>query len=705
MKRIFFTFFICLALSIMLFTSCESKKNVEDTGSDVKSGDITATAPEYFEFTIIRSDSSSSGVSDAAKALKSALENASGKKVKMGTDYEGLTKKTDLEILVGSTKRDESKQYADLGGKSYVIDYSSTRIVITGGSDNAIIEAVNYFIDNYLDKENGVITLKSGDKYEKIFEYPKLIVNGNDLNGYNFVQKITVYKELVDNFLSKINDTFGCRITKSENENDKSIVLEFDESLTNNSYKCYSDGTKIYLAASDETAAAVALSKLSDMIPESAKEGENVELTLNAKGTLPTSILDDILDGFAGVKYFKVDTDKEPLDYKVGETMHFDIELHSGSDVRSCPLFKWTVKCESGEDISGYSAGGTGKISFAPVMKNPGFVNIVLYACRADGSIIEEVNVCSAGAAAGYSDIKTVGTEPEDFDEFWKKQLERLDKVAPVASEMKRVSIGSDAYDVYDVKIDCLGDRSFTGDTFSAIMVSIPKGASPKSLKIYVNYMGAGVRSTETHLGYKKDSICIAVNGHSIESFLDESFYNQMKETKLKNYPNPKSADQDPSEIYYSYMVMRDLQAIRWAKAYFGENGENLWNGKDIDIHGTSEGGFQGIFSAALDSDVTTCTVDVPAICDQQKITIGRRSGYGPNDPQLLYYDCCFFARRIKCKMNVRVNLGDNTCPPSGITAMFHELNCEKKITFYQNLQHSCTFENGEIHEFFERTE
>ena len=134
---------------------------------------------------------------------------------------------------------------------------------------------------------------------------------------------------------------------------------------------------------------------------------------------------------------------------------------------------------------------------------------------------------------------------------------------------------------------------------------------------------------------------------------------------------------------------MRDLQALRFVKAFMGPDGENLWDGENISVSGMSEGGYQALFTAALDPDVTFCKADVPAMCDKQGITIGRRGSYGPTYESMLYYDTCFFAKRIKCPVQLKVGLGDTVCCPSGITAMYNELTCDKQVTYVQNMGHA----------------
>ncbi len=128
---------------------------------------------------------------------------------------------------------------------------------------------------------------------------------------------------------------------------------------------------------------------------------------------------------------------------------------------------------------------------------------------------------------------------------------------------------------------------------------------------------------------------------------------------------------------------------INFVKQYFGERGENLWDGETLEVAVMSEDGYQALFTAALEPNVSLCTADVPAMCDKQGVGIDRKKSYGPSTPAMLYYDACFFARRIECPTKIMVGLGDVTCVPSGITAMYNELKCEKEIVYVQNLGHT----------------
>ena len=156
----------------------------------------------------------------------------------------------------------------------------------------------------------------------------------------------------------------------------------------------------------------------------------------------------------------------------------------------------------------------------------------------------------------------------------------------PIALEMTEDGSTSSHY-IYDVKINCPGDNRWTGETYLAIYVSVPKNTKPGSLGIYVKFIGVGVRSTETHLSKKSDYICVAVNGHSIPSKMGEKYYSELSKTTLKSYALPTDSSVAPSEVFYSYMVMRDLQALRWVKSYFGAEGEGLWDESRLEVEDT----------------------------------------------------------------------------------------------------------------------
>ena len=118
------------------------------------------------------------------------------------------------------------------------------------------------------------------------------------------------------------------------------------------------------------------------------------------------------------------------------------------------------------------------------------------------------------------------------------------------------------------------------------------------------------------------------------------------------------------------------------------------WNGKTLIAGGFSQGGAQALWAAGLDPDVTLCIATCPALCDLAGTAAkpARRSGWpGYYDARrknaetdkiaraVSYYDCAFFARRIKAKTYMAAGFADEVCPPTSVYAVFNELKIRRK--------------------------
>ena len=178
-----------LALSLIFFAGCQSK-NAPDGGEEKTSGLTPAPAAETDAaqeevpsdvVTIVRGDESSKAVTDAAIALRKALE-AAGLTVDLKTDWvkrgEEMVRFPN-EITVGKTNRPESEElYARMAEAAEPLDY-----LIRAGSvnsvaavDGSVMEAVSLFAEEYLRQK----TAGTEDvEMEKTHEFErKLIVGG-----------------------------------------------------------------------------------------------------------------------------------------------------------------------------------------------------------------------------------------------------------------------------------------------------------------------------------------------------------------------------------------------------------------------------------------------------------------------------------------------------------------------------------------------
>ncbi len=156
MKRIRFLLATFTLLAALILTGC-GRDNIDtkDTSADTDASATSAPAADIIlasggatRYTIVRSDTSSSVVTDAAIYLRKYMEKC-GLNPTITTDWE-KNPVSDFEIVVGSTLRSpEQGNLLDphsVGPKGCYAYSSGTRIYVGGGSDAAVMQGVETFL-------------------------------------------------------------------------------------------------------------------------------------------------------------------------------------------------------------------------------------------------------------------------------------------------------------------------------------------------------------------------------------------------------------------------------------------------------------------------------------------------------------------------------------------------------------------------------
>lgn len=262
---------------------------------------------------------------------------------------------------------------------------------------------------------------------------------------------------------------------------------------------------------------------------------------------------------------------------------------------------------------------------------------------------------------------------PADFDAFWQRKREELDKV-PIRADRKEAGLNKiyEKIVCYDVQVDCSGDAPVSG------YLCMPRDAKPKSLPAVVTFQGAGVYSAAPKPQLASNAIIFAINAHGIRNGQPKEYYEELKSGKLRRYR--VTGIRDHNKLYFVGMYTRVMRALDYVKSL------PEWDGKTLIAWGGSQGGAQSLAAAALDPQVSLCVATVPALCDLGAALAGRRSGwpfYGlaarqQTDPkivnELAYVDCAFLAPRIKCPVYISAGLIDNTCIATSIFAAYNAI-------------------------------
>ena len=102
------------------------------------------TLKELSAYQIVYNDNSAV-VTDAITKLRNTLKNITQAEPSLVTDS---APETEREFIIGTTARSENKYQPALKAHDYKVCVSDQKILIFGGSDDALAEAVYAFIDN-----------------------------------------------------------------------------------------------------------------------------------------------------------------------------------------------------------------------------------------------------------------------------------------------------------------------------------------------------------------------------------------------------------------------------------------------------------------------------------------------------------------------------------------------------------------------------
>ena len=241
MKKIIDTIFI-MTLAIFVFSSCanEPTDKINEKGEYILPT-VVVDVPDITEYRIVRPDKCSDELKATAAALKIRLEEITGASIAIGTDYSSDSGK---EILLGETKRIPSKEAAKslLRYSSYVIKKTDNKIVICGGSDEAVDKAANLWLTHMV-KDSYVCVPKSdkGYYFEPQVIIEKINVEGIDISEFSifcdeaelkdeakaikdvFIKYSDVHPVITDNLYTTKNQI---RLSFSEDISELSFTIE-----------------------------------------------------------------------------------------------------------------------------------------------------------------------------------------------------------------------------------------------------------------------------------------------------------------------------------------------------------------------------------------------------------------------------------------------------------------------------------------------
>ncbi len=390
---------------------------------------------------------------------------------------------------------------------------------------------------------------------------------------------------------------------------------------------------------------------------------------------------------FAQEYRIELKTDKPDAIYQANEPIVFSALVLADAKAASGLRVDYLLRGDGGLSEKGSFTSGDAPYEVKTSLAFPGWVQIRFTLFNADGTPMKTLNarkqevnlVAEIGAMIDPLKIQAAGEEPADFDAFWAAARAELDAV-PLQVKKEPSALPEaqrDKFECWDIKVDCAGGKPVSG------YLLMPVGAAAKSLPAIVSYHGAGVRSSGKPINNAaRGAIALDVNAHGIENGQTAEFYTQLSQNELKGYPHFDK--EDPEKFYFRGMYLRVMRALDFVKSL------PEWDGKNLIVIGSSQGGAQAIVAAALDPQVNVCLAAVPALSEHSGplATPQRQPGWprlyradanGTRDNPAVcktaaYFDNIWFAKRIKAECWFSTGFVDNTCVPTGVYATYNKL-------------------------------
>jgi cephalosporin-C deacetylase len=394
-----------------------------------------------------------------------------------------------------------------------------------------------------------------------------------------------------------------------------------------------------------------------------------------------------------------VSPDHRDWTYKLGEPARFAVSVTADNE----PIDNITVTYTTGPELfpgakQTVALPLAGLTVDAGTMTEPGFLR-----CIVTTQVAGRPYRGLATAAFAPEQIRPTQVEPKDFDAYWDAGKADLAKVPMDARMTLLPDSCTSTVDVYHVSFRTVGPKGPVGARIYGILCE-PRapGHYPAVLKV----PGAGVRPYfgDPDLA-AKGVIVLEIGVHGIPVNMPKEVYDELGAGALNGYPLFNFDDRE--HYYYRRIYLGCIRANDFLTSLPG------WDGRNLVVMGSSQGGQLTIATAALDSRVTGLSATHPAFCDVSGPLHGRAGGWphpfmpdAEGNPSIqatpakietaTYYDTVNFARRLKVPGYYNWGYNDETCPPTAAYAAYNVITAPKTLGLTLELGHQYTTEQSD---------
>lgn len=382
-----------------------------------------------------------------------------------------------------------------------------------------------------------------------------------------------------------------------------------------------------------------------------------------------------------------VEPDHQDWNYCVGETARFTVEVRRSGTLVNDVIIDYAAGPEMYQDTKKTIELKDGTLKLTGKMTSPGFYRVDVTA-YVDGK--EYRGACAAAFSPEKLQPSTM--MPSDFKEFWENAIKEA-RNTPL-EPTKRLLAERCTKDVNVYEVSFQNDR-WNSRIYGILCVPAKEGRYPALLRV----PGAGVRPYGGDIWTASQGvITLEIGIHGIPVAMEQKVYDNLANGALNCYWNYGMNDRD--KHYYKRVVLGCIRAVDYIEQY------TPWNGRQLGVTGSSQGGFLSLATAGLDRRVTCYAPVHAALCDHTNSLKNKACGWphyfynkeknkmaGKDSDDVVtsrYYDGVNFARLITNSQHGWFSFGycDDVVPPTTAWATYNTVTGPKEISPYQATWH-----------------
>ena len=378
-----------------------------------------------------------------------------------------------------------------------------------------------------------------------------------------------------------------------------------------------------------------------------------------------------------------VEPDHQDWCYQLGQTATFQVEVRrSGTLVDNCQI-DYAAGPEMYQTEKKSLTLKDGTLKLKGLMKKPGFYRVDVTA-HVDGK--EYKGACAAAFAPEQLQPSTI--MPDDFEQFWQGAVKEARKTDLNPTKRLLPERCTKDVNVYEVSFQNMQQNY---RTYGILCVPVKEGRYPALLRV----PGAGVRPYGGDVyTASRGAITLEIGIHGIPVTMEQKVYDDVFNGSLMGYWEFNMDSRD--KHYYKRVVLGCIRALDYIEQY------TPWNGREMGVSGSSQGGFLTLATAALDSRITYYAPVHAALCDHTNSLRGAACGWphyfywnkGKGQEKQIevsrYYDGVNFARLIRPEQKGWFSFGycDDVVPPTTAWATYNTVKAPKEISPYPMTWH-----------------